>query len=289
LGRDDRTHHRQLGLGTIGPITALLLIAVVPGHPGRTSAPAVQAPPTATASNDLPAFFDWRQNGGNYLTPTRSQSLPGSSCSSCWAFSAVAAMEAMLEIQADDPDWNPDLSEQMVVSCSPGSCEPDTVPTALEFMATEGVADEACLAYGANGAIACESACEDWPQRTWLVGSWRTVPQDLRSLKRALRQGPVIAKMDLYADFFRYVGGVYTCDSESMPFGGHFVLLTGWDDAEQAWIGVNSYGPDWGEDTHGATGERGSFRIAFDACGIGSSAYLIESVTDDGWTGTAVH
>jgi len=262
---------------------AFLLLACLPDHPGRSTVSPTPSPflPTVGAEDALPAFFDWRQNGGNYVTPARSQSLPGSSCSSCWAFSAVAAVESMLEIQAGDPDWNPDLSEQMVVSCSPGSCDPDTIPTALRFMAVEGIADEACMTYGASGGIACESACEDWPQRTWFVESWRSVPGDEGSLKRALTEGPVIAKMDLFADFFRYDGGVYTCGGDSIDFGGHFVLLTGWDDAAGAWIGKNSYGPDWGEDSHGAAGERGGFRIAYGACDIGSSAYLIESVSAD--------
>ena len=287
MSRDKGPSHEPRGLGVVILIAALLLLILVPGHPGHTLSPAISdraptsRPPVFDPADEFPGFFDWRQNGGNYLTPVRSQSLPGSSCSSCWAFSAVAAAESMLEIEAEDPNWNPDLSEQMVVSCSSGSCDPDTIPTALDFMAAEGVADEACMSYGANGAIACESACRDWPQRTWFAGDWRAVAGDERSLKRALLQGPVIAKMDLYADFFRYEGGVYPCERDSLSFGGHFVLLTGWDDASGAWIGKNSYGPDWGEDTNGATGERGWFRIAYHACDIGSSAYLLESVSAD--------
>ncbi|MGZ3538368.1 MAG: C1 family peptidase, partial [Thermodesulfobacteriota bacterium] len=65
------------------------------------------------------AAFDWRNNGGNYVTPVRDQR----SCGSCWAFAATAALESKTLITFNNPGTNVDLSEQIVVSCGgAGSC-----------------------------------------------------------------------------------------------------------------------------------------------------------------------
>ena len=229
---------------------------------------------------DLPPFFDWRQNGGNYMTPVRSQNLGDATCSSCWAFASVAVAEAMLAIQEADPLWDPDLSEQMVVSCSSGSCDPDAVPTALSLMASEGVAEETCLPYEADDSVACDEACEAWQDRAWRVDDWEWVPEDEQSLKQAILDGPVIAKMDLYTDFVLYESGVYERRASAIHVGGHFVVLIGWDDELDAWIGKNSFGADWGEDSYEATGEGGWFRIGYGESEIGRTAYRIESMNE---------
>ena len=228
---------------------------------------------------ELPAFFDWRQNDGNYMTPARSQNVGDRTCSSCWIFASVAAVEATLEIQAEDPDWNPDLAEQSVLSCSSGSCDPDTVPAALQFMASDGVADESCLPYEADDAVACDEACAEWDDEAWFVDDWSAVEGDERSIKAALLRGPVIAKMQLYTDFLRYDAGVYEHGDNAIAIGAHFVVLTGWDDDDGAWIGKNSYGDEWGEDSYEATGARGWFRIAFGEGDVGSTAYRVGEVS----------
>ena len=227
---------------------------------------------------ELPQFFDWRQNDGNYMTPARSQNVGDQACGSCWIFASVAAVEATLEIQAGDPDWDPDLSEQSVLSCSTGSCTADTVPTALQFMASEGIADESCLPYEADDSVACEEACGEWDHEAWFVDDWSAVEGDEWSIKAALLRGPVIAKMQVYSDFIRYDAGVYEHSDIAIAVSAHFVVLTGWDDDAGAWIGKNSYGDEWGEDSYEATGERGWFRIAYGEGDIGSTAYRVDAV-----------
>ena len=56
--------------------------------------------------------FDWRNvSAMDYTTPVKSQGSYGG----CWAFSAVSVLEAKLKITADDPNWQPDLSEQHLI------------------------------------------------------------------------------------------------------------------------------------------------------------------------------
>ena len=64
----------------------------------------------------LPSYWDWRQHNG--VTPVKNQG----DCGSCWAFSTVGTMEAMILIASG---ITTDLSEQQLVSCNPygWSCE----------------------------------------------------------------------------------------------------------------------------------------------------------------------
>ncbi|MCK4810913.1 MAG: hypothetical protein KAS74_01450, partial [Methanosarcinales archaeon] len=76
---------------------------------------------SVSATGVSASTFDWRDNDGeNWVTPVRSQG----SCGSCWAFSAIGAVESAVLIYTDNPDMNIDLSEQHLVSscCSAGSC-----------------------------------------------------------------------------------------------------------------------------------------------------------------------
>jgi len=59
------------------------------------------------------ASFDWRNhNGGNWLTPVKSQGGRGS----CWVFSSVGVVEAAHNIAGGNPDLDLNLSEQYLVS-----------------------------------------------------------------------------------------------------------------------------------------------------------------------------
>ena len=54
--------------------------------------------------------------------------------------------------------------------------------------------------------------------------------------------------MNVYEDFFLYTSGVYRSTSGDLV-GTHSVKLIGWGtlDGTDYWLGVNSWGTDWGE------------------------------------------
>jgi C1A family cysteine protease len=60
--------------------------------------------------------------------------------------------------------------------------------------------------------------------------------------------------MNVYADFFSYVSGVYSYTKGTYQ-GGHAVLIVGYDHTYQYFIVKNSWGDDWGE--------AGYFKIAY--------------------------
>lgn len=76
--------------------------------------PKLARQPLAGPARDFPTSFDWRNvSGQNFVTPVRSQA----SCGSCYAFSALAMMEARVRVQSNNK-LQPYFSPQEVVSCS---------------------------------------------------------------------------------------------------------------------------------------------------------------------------
>src|SRR6478736_4502626 len=53
----------------------------------------------AISAIGAPAAFDWRNNGGNYVTPIKDQG----NCGSCVSFGTTAAVESKVRIQRGNP------------------------------------------------------------------------------------------------------------------------------------------------------------------------------------------
>ena len=76
--------------------------------------------PSIVAKNlALPTKWDWRSSGLDKVTPAKDQGR----CGSCFAFTAVAAIESKLLIQYNRTarSYPIDLSEQQVVDCVAGT------------------------------------------------------------------------------------------------------------------------------------------------------------------------
>jgi len=100
----------------------------------------------------------------------------------------------------------------------------------------------------------------DWPNRLVKIRSWQSVTNNPAAMKENIaRYGSITACFLVYQDFFSYSGGVYRHRTGDLA-GGHCVTLVGYDDAQQCWIGKNSWGPGWGD--------QGFFRIGYGECGI---------------------
>jgi len=213
----------------------------------------------------LPTHFDWRQqNGYNWMTTVKNQG----GCGSCVAFGAVGALEGQLKIQANNPSWNIDLSEQHLFSCGGGKCSIGWyLGSALNYLQQYGTPDEACSLYRATDA-ACSSSCSDWQSRAYKIASWNWVGTTPEAIQTALQSGPLLARFDVYSDFFSYRSGVYHHTSGSYV-GGHAIAIVGYDSVERYWIVKNSWGASWGES--------GYFRIGFGEVGIQQAAASIRA------------
>ncbi|MBN1998766.1 T9SS type A sorting domain-containing protein [candidate division KSB1 bacterium] len=228
----------------------------------------ITLPPVDT----LPASFDWREQPGNVVTPVKNQA----SCGSCWAFSATAQTESWWKKHYNLPDSTIDLSEQFLLSCSPGSCDGYGTHLALEFIKNVGLPKETCFRYRANDTIPCEDACDEWQDQAVTIPGWGFITLDepvVENIKLALLYHPVSANYIVYEDFNSYTGGVYEHVWGEVE-AGHAILIVGWNDEDQCWICKNSWGPGWGEN--------GYFRIKWGDCGMGENMpFIYDEISGD--------
>lgn len=231
-----------------------------------------------------PAHFDWRDQGGvNFASPILNQA----NCGSCVAFAAVSTLETQMNIARKTPSSPWAYSTQHLFACGGGGCQTGWTPfSALEFMKTQGVPDEACFPYksGADGAdLACSASCANSAARSQKISTYGMPTflfPDNNAVKAALVKGPLLAVMRVYEDFLFYTGGVYKHVTGAMA-GGHAVSIVGWDDTDKAWIVRNSWGEDWGE--------KGYFRIAWDdASGVGSQTFSLAVADAAGFVALAI-
>ena len=207
-------------------------------------------PPQTTLAPSL----DWRNNGGNFVTPIRNQG----GCGSCWAFATTAALESATLIYNNSSGVDLDLSEQVLLSCSgAGNCQQGGyIGSAAIYIQSTGLPFESCYPYtGTNGD--CSSACANWQSSTYKISNWNWVTTSaptVNALKNALTYGPLVTTFSVYNDFYNYSGGIYSHTSGGY-LGGHAVLLIGYDDPGQYFVVKNSWGAGWGES--------GYFRIAY--------------------------
>ncbi|MFH0930014.1 MAG: C1 family peptidase [Candidatus Moraniibacteriota bacterium] len=213
-----------------------------------------------SAGETPPATLDWRNNGGNFVTPVKNQG----NCGSCWAFGTTAALESYTLIKDNQPGTNLDLSEQVVVSCSgAGSCSGGTSSGASRFILDTGVPVESCYPYTATNGV-CTNACANWQASAYKIGAWSFIAvsssqSSLPAIKQAIATyGPISTMFQVYSDFTGYSSGVYSYTTGNY-LGNHIVEIVGYDDVGQYFIAKNSWGSGWGES--------GYFRIAYSEVG----------------------
>lgn len=211
-----------------------------------------------TTTEALPSRFDWRSYNGQNFMP---QSLHQGTCGSCVSFASMAALEGQLNIACETPNRSFSLSRQFFFSCGGGSCKQGwKLSSAMTFLEDSGVPDALCMPYASSEGydIQCSNACSDHKNRTIDGLSTTKVTTgyiNTDAIKRALLKGPLVANMILYEDLEFYRDGVYR-HVEGNKLGNHAIVFAGWDDSDNSWIVMNSWGPEWGQD--------GFFKVARD-------------------------
>jgi C1A family cysteine protease len=225
--------------------------------------------------NNLPTKVDWRNvNGRSYVTGVRDQG----NCGSCWAFASTAALESRILITSQTPDMDLDLSEQAMVSCDDKNdgCAGGWPDLTMAYLKTTGLPLETDAPY-MSGETGITGACTaTMQQNTYRVTSFEDVATSVEAIKNAIAQhGPVVTGFTVYTDFLSYQSGVYSHVTGFIE-GNHMVTIVGYDDAEQAWIIKNSWGPDWGEN--------GFFRMkaGTNECDIEDEVYTYDYATVPG-------
>ena len=239
---------------------------------------AAAAAPTA-AQGGTSASVDWRNRfGWPWLTLPKDQG----GCESCWVFSAVGVVEAMVRVEHGY--WSlrseGDVHDGLGVKCA----QTGGPATAFDWMKTNGVADPGCRAYEQT----------DHPVPPTPDRDGRTVKlADYVSLNNVADQkawldmvGPISACFSCYQDWetfgFTHQTGVYKHTPSSPLMGGHCIVIVGYDDARQAWLVRNSWGAGWG-----MTGSPGYIWMGYGQADIDSyTKYGVSNtaVNPDPWT-----
>lgn len=199
---------------------------------------------------------DWRnKDGHNWVTDIKDQG----NCGSCVAFATVATLETQARIQLNKPSRSVDLSEADLFFCGAGrKCNQGWWPVeALNYAKEKGISEESCFPYQ-DRDLDC-TPCSDRQNRLLKIGKWQEFINISQRKDWLDQQGPLVACMAVYRDFFYYQDGVYK-HLEGDLAGYHAITCIGYSEDEQCWICKNSWGSDWGK--------QGFFKIAYGEAGI---------------------
>ncbi|KAG2503586.1 hypothetical protein BBO99_00009676 [Phytophthora kernoviae] len=213
-----------------------------------------ETPFTMMTEEEFTAFVGASyQRGSGLLTATSSavEDFSNSTCGSCWAFAAIAALESAVCL-AGQPLVP--LSEQQVVDCDVTSygCQGGWPGNALEYIQSAGgvcTEDDYPYVSGENtDRESCERSCTPQDVKIHKVVA---VPQSERGLLQAISGRPVAVGVAAGNPTWKqYKGGVVSsCTSTDLD---HAVLAVGYGEgsgSSPAFFKIkNSWGEGWGEE-----------------------------------------
>jgi M6 family metalloprotease-like protein len=234
--------------------------------------------PLQNPPNELPAAFDWRQQG--VVTPVHDQGQ----CDSAWVFAALGAFESAYAVRNG---WLIDSSEQYVMNCgSKGdACSGGWYTTALDFLVANGVTSDRVIPYQGEPHPCLPGTVAPYRAVAWgFVNPITPEKPSVDEIKKKLYEfGPLVCALSVTDAFEAYkpTDGVYN-EKDEIPALNHAGVIVGWDDLKPwksrdgvehrgAWIVKNSWGTDWGRD--------GYVEIAYGSNLIGSYAAWVRAAS----------
>ena len=219
--------------------------------------------------SDLPEFFSWKNyNGKDWTTPVKNQYEHGY-CGSCWAFAPIATLESVVKIRENYTDFNPDLSEQYVISCldagnikgcgcfggDPNDVFKYIMETTIEGNNCNGVVLESYFPYSSRllRYVPSSDILGGWEEYLIPISDWgikllnNSIEERKWIKKTIIEKGPVVADIAvplfLYSSFLPIIDplhkwGFNNHDPDAyFPSGrpfislvGHVVSIVGWKD-----------------------------------------------------------
>jgi hypothetical protein len=211
---------------------------------------------TALPTGNLSASVDWR----GQLNAIKNQGQ----CGSCWAFSAVGAIEGVHSVLKGNL-YN--VAEQELVDCSTSygnyGCNGGLMDYAFQYVIDKkGLATQSDYPY-----VAVDQTCKTGKARTAPISGFTDVPvNSAAALKAAINKQPVSVAIEADTFTFQsYTKGVIN-DASCGTNLDHGVVAVGYNDAASPpyYIVRNSWGASWGDKGHVLIGIKDGAGI----CGI---------------------
>jgi len=190
-----------------------------------------------------PDSIDWRTMGA--VNSIKNQG----SCGSCWAFSAVNALEGAWQINKGQLN---DAAEQQLVSCDSHShgCNggwPDLCYEYIKDNGANGIDTTASYPYTASDSP-CDTQKTSDGQNVAATdsGPIRVAESDSALIDAVGNHGPVSICVQVNSKFSSYRSGIFddpTCGHQI----NHAVAIVGYDKGQNLYHLRNSWGTSWGE------------------------------------------
>jgi len=262
---EDPSRSWTASVGKFADYTAeerLGLHGLLHGEPGEIATETVDggmAVNLAARSAEFPKFFSW-----SHLRSMRQVKNQGA-CGSCWAASALKALEAHYEIATNKTKT---FSVQHLVSCAEnpkhcggtGGCHGATSDIAFQYILEHGILTEDQYPY-MHRSEKCPSALEAGSMRAADLGMlrWERLPENEYDpiVRTLVEVGPLVISVAASSGFADYGISVYQqgiyngCKEDAVL--NHAMVLFGYGQSLQGsssqgyWQLQNSWGKDWGE------------------------------------------
>jgi C1A family cysteine protease len=234
--QNQMNHSYELGMNQFGDLTAHEFKTAVVG--GCFLGSSATSNPVAP-SGSLPDPVDWKAAGKVQKVKNQGQ------CGSCWAFSAIGALESARAIASGNLL---DLSEQQLVDCagSEGNqgCNGGLMNQAFDYLMKAG----GSIATSDYPYTARDGQCKAAGKTiASTIKNHKELQSDENALGRALKDGPVSVAIEADQSIFQfYKSGVL--DGNCGKNLDHGVLAVGYgaDSSNGYWIVKNSWGTTWG-------------------------------------------
>jgi len=207
----------------------------------------------APTSSEFVDNFDWRnRHGKNWLTSVKNQG----NCGSCWAFGALGAVEALVNLYYNR-QINLDLSEEQMKACTNGSCNGGAKGgvDALEYIKRVGVVSESCLPYTTTDIHVCSDVCNN-PDEQIKIFNYSTFNpysfvNPIDELKKiVIKHGVLSGRIEDWHHTIALVGfGTIKAGDKIKLGAGNFITVPTNDPriGQTYWIFKNSWGSLWGD------------------------------------------
>lgn len=224
-----------------------------------------------------PQVYDSRLKDDTGVAPLVSTPKEQGECTTCVAFVIAGAAEAAVASALGKPASQYDLSEMQLHKCPADPKAPRSIcldatnlraalTNFVDLQSNGQLVDDKCMPYSVKGLesdSACKYSCQDLnPDIKGGAFKYKQIRGLADAQNHIRKYGSILSPLEIYDDmrpfFAKNPKGVYPGHGPNAKLmENHAILIIGYDNANQAWICRNSWGPGFADG--------GFFKVKFGA------------------------